>query len=136
MKYGRIRLFPSILMASCVGIRNTCRTRLSSIGINSRRSRKPAPSDWLIQAPYSSSTLTAQTARCTQTALHPDVGSCLQRVDDVGDQPEIVLDQFIARVLIPFGHQSEVQRFFLFAQRLGKGVVFHIGDQEGQLLDE
>src|SRR5690606_15131545 len=90
MKYGRIRLFPSILMASSVGIRNTCRTRLSSIGINSRRSRKPAPSDQLIQAPYSSSTLTAQTARCTKTAPHPpDVVSCSQRVDDMRNKTKI-----------------------------------------------
>jgi len=44
-----------------------------------------------------------------------DIGSCSQRVDDMCNKPEIVLDQFVAGDFVAFGHQPEVGFLFLFA---------------------
>jgi len=56
--------------------------------------------------------------------------------DDVGHQAQIVFDQQVSGMLIPFCHQLEMLRFFFLLQRLREGVVLDVGNQQRELFDE
>ena len=55
---------------------------------------------------------------------------------DMGDQPEIVLDEHIAGMDVAFCHPLEMLPSSSFAQRLGKRIVFDIGDKKRQLFEK
>src|SRR5690606_28758130 len=57
-------------------------------------------------------------------------------LDDVGHQPKIVFDQLVARFRVPFRHPLQMILLLLLAERLRKGVVFDIGNEQHELLDE
>jgi hypothetical protein len=60
--------------------------------------------------------------------------SCLQRLYYVGDEPQVVLDQYVAGLLVALIHALQVMGFINLGKRLGENIVADVCGQEDKPL--